>query len=71
MKEEILLMLAMSTKSFEVFLFSEFAKQVVEHNPDIAASGKPMEEKKFHGRKICYPTKNSQCVRVALSKLSL
>ena len=71
MKEEISLMLAMSTKSFEVSLFSEFAKQVVEHNPDIAASGKPMEEKKFCGRKICYRNKNSQCVRVTLSKLLL
>jgi hypothetical protein len=38
-------------------LFSEFAKQVVAHNPDIAESGKPMEEKKFTEEKICYPAK--------------
>ena len=46
--------LARSTKSFEVPLFSEFAKQVVAHNPDIAESGKPMDEKKFTEEKICY-----------------
>ena len=55
--------LARSTKSFEVSLFSEFAKQVVAHNPDIAESGKPMEEQKFTEEKICYPGKNSQFVR--------
>ena len=63
--------MARSTKSFEVSLFSEFAKQVVAHNPDIAESGKPMEEKKFTEEKICYPGKNSQFVRGKLSKLTL
>ena len=50
--------MARSTKSFEVPLFSEFAKQVVAHNPDIAESGKPMDEKKFTEEKICYTARN-------------
>ena len=49
--------MARSTKSFEVSLFSEFAKQVVAHNPDIAESGKPMEEQKFTEEKYAIPAK--------------
>jgi len=62
--------LARSTKSFEVPLFSEFAKQVVAHNPDIAESGKPMDEKKFTEEKICYKA-NAHPACICHSILSL